>query len=105
MLRFRVVALVFSIFSTNGLGNAPSPPPWVTLKTSVSFMAIICAVDFGIVVGRFSGKAIGGALRKVTKKLAPSLLWFLKGSSVRISLSCGIVRRKTGTSKPKVALR
>ena len=80
MLRFRVVALVFSTFSTNGLGKAPSPPPWVTLNTSVSFRAIICAVDLGIVVGRFSGKVISGALRKVTKKLVPSLLWFLKGS-------------------------
>ena len=105
MLRLRVVALVFSTFSTNGLGKAPSPPPWVTLNTSVSLRAIICAVDLGIVVGRFSGKVINGALRKVTKKLVPSLFWFLKGSAVRISLSWGIVRRKTGTSKPKAALR
>lgn len=61
--------MVFSVLSTNGLGNAPSPPPWVTLKTSASFRAIIWAVDFGIVVGNFNVEAMGAASRRLLENL------------------------------------
>ena len=51
MFMFRVDAFTFSFASKKELGNAPSPPPWVTLKASVPFEERTCAVDLGIVSG------------------------------------------------------
>ena len=82
---FRVVAFAFSVDSRNGLGNAPSPPPWVTLKTSAPLAATIFAVDLGMISGSSKGnlgKALGSI---VTVKLALSFCWLLKGSCSMMS--------------------
>ena len=71
---FRVVAFVFSFDSKKGLGNAPSPPPCVTLKTSAPLEKITCAVDLGMVSGSWRGKGDNAVGRKVTRKLVPSLV-------------------------------
>ncbi len=98
----RVVVFTFSFDSTNGLGNAPSPPPWVTLKTSEPPAEITSAVDFGIVAGNGKGNLVSEFGSKVTKKLVPSVGCPLNGSESIIFLSCGIVRTKTATSYPSV---